>query len=98
MKVVQRVYKYPIVKRHLICSLVKADRIHSGIENWILHPTEPEVAPFVLVNDNSGTRLKRMHDFLEVRNWRTRNVCPRINNPTYACNLFSVGFQGLSGR
>jgi hypothetical protein len=102
VKVIERAYRYPIVKRHLICSLVKVDTIHRGIEvqiqNQILHPTEPEAAPFELVNDNSGAQLKCIHDFLEVRGWRTRDVRPCINNPTYACNLFLAGFQGLSGR
>jgi hypothetical protein len=99
VKVVERAYRYPVVKHHLIYSLVTADTVHRGIEiqiqNRILHPTEPEAAPFVPVNDNSGTRLKRIHDFLEVRGWRTRDVRPRINNPTYAGNLFLAGFQDL---
>ena len=32
VKVVERAYRYPIGKRHLICSLVKADRIHCEIK------------------------------------------------------------------
>jgi hypothetical protein len=102
VKVVKRVYRYPVVKRHLICSLVKADTIHRGIEvriqNRILHLAEPEAAPFMPLNDNSDAQLKHIHDFMEVCGWRTRDVRLCINNPTYVGNFFLAGFQGLSGR
>ena len=86
VKVVERAYKYPVVKRHLIADLLKADTIHRGIEvqieNNVIHPAEVEATPFRPTSDTGGMRLKRLHDFLEVRGWRTRDVRPRINVPT----------------
>jgi hypothetical protein len=88
VKVMERAYKYPVVKRHLISDLLKADTIHRGIEvqieNHIIHPAEVEATPFHHSLDTAGMRIKRLHDFLEVLGWRTRDVRPRINVPTLA--------------
>jgi hypothetical protein len=88
VKVVERAYIYPVVKRHLISDLLKADTIHKGIEvqikSHIIHPVEVEATPFRPSSDTAGIRIKRLHDFLEVRGWKTRNVRPRINVPTLA--------------
>jgi hypothetical protein len=71
VKVVERAYKYPVVKRHLISDLFKADTIHRGIEvqieSHIIHPAEVEATPFRPSSDTAGMRIKRLHDFLEVR-------------------------------
>jgi hypothetical protein len=88
VKVVERAYKYPVVKRHLILDLLKADTIHRGIkvqiESHIIDPAEVEATPFRPSSDTAGMRIKRLHDFLEVRGWKTRNVRPRITVPTLA--------------
>ena len=86
VKVVERAYKYLVVKHHLIADLVKAHTIHRGIEvqieNNVIHPAEVEATPFRPASDTGGMRLKRLYDFLEVCGWRTCNVRPRINVPT----------------
>jgi hypothetical protein len=85
VKVVERAYKYPVVKRHLILDLLKADTIHRGIEvqikSHIIHPTEVEAIPFRPSSDTASMRIKRLHDFLEVCGWRTRNVRPALTYP-----------------
>jgi hypothetical protein len=81
VKVVERAYRYPVVKRHLISNLQKVDTLHTGIEvqidNRMLHPAEPVAAPFQPVTDTAGYRIKRLHDFLDARGWRTRAVRTR---------------------
>jgi hypothetical protein len=81
VKVVERAYRYPVVKRHLISNLHKVDTLHRGIEdqidNRMLHPAEPVAAPFQPVTDTAGYRIKRLHDFLDAGGWRTRAVRTR---------------------
>jgi hypothetical protein len=88
VKVVEKAYKYPVVKHHLISDLLKADTIHRGIEvqieNHIIHPAEVEATPFRPSSDTAEMRIKCLHDFLDVRGWRTRDIWPLINIPMLA--------------
>jgi hypothetical protein len=88
VKVVEKAYKYPVVKRHLILDLLKADTIYRGIEvqieSHIIHLAEVEATLFRPSSDTAGMRIKCLHDFLEVCGWRIRDVRPRINVPTLA--------------
>jgi hypothetical protein len=58
VKVVERAYRYPLVKRHLISNLLKVDIVHREIEvqikNHLVHPAEPKAALFHPITDKLG--------------------------------------------
>ena len=75
LKIVERAYMYPVVKKHFIGELRATDTRHASMEvsiqAGILHLQERQ-APFWPIDDGTGWRLSRLKDFLDRRGYQTR--------------------------